>query len=206
MVSAIAREQRGREGQRSMQIVVAHPGTQHSWQTAYALQQLGRLKFYATSIFYQPERWPYRIERYLPAPLKRRDAKLKEHAAERAFVVLAGFEAIQRQRRSLVGRTQRGVEKTPDPGSVETQRADRGGIRSEHPPRGVEDHHAIGELLDDRVVGDRDNVEEAIAEKSEHHQQRSGRQGQRGKIQARERADAIGVKKILNPRQHNPEA
>ena len=54
-----------------MQIVVAHPGTQHSWQTAYALQQLGRLKFYATSIFYQPERWPYRIERYLPAPLKR---------------------------------------------------------------------------------------------------------------------------------------
>lgn len=43
-----------------------HPGTQHSWQTALALQDLGRLQWYATSIFYQPERFPYRLERLLP--------------------------------------------------------------------------------------------------------------------------------------------
>ena len=55
-----------------MQVAVFHPGTQHSWQTALALQQLGRLEWYATSIFHQPERWPYRIERYLPGPLARR--------------------------------------------------------------------------------------------------------------------------------------
>lgn len=52
-----------------MQVAVFHPGTQHSWQTALALQQLERLAWYATSIFHQPARWPYRIERYLPAPL-----------------------------------------------------------------------------------------------------------------------------------------
>lgn len=45
---------------------VFHPGTQHSWQTALALQQLGRLEFYATSIFYRPDRWPYRLERWVP--------------------------------------------------------------------------------------------------------------------------------------------
>ena len=57
-----------------MQVTVFHPGTQHSWQTALALQQLGRLDSYRTSIFYQPERWPYRLERFLPAPLARRAA------------------------------------------------------------------------------------------------------------------------------------
>lgn len=53
-------------------IAVFHPGTQHSWQTSLALQQLGLLEFYATSIFYQPDRWPYRIECYLPGALARR--------------------------------------------------------------------------------------------------------------------------------------
>lgn len=55
-----------------MQVAVFHPGTQHSWQTALALQQLGRLAWYATSIFYQPDRLPYRLERLAPAPLARR--------------------------------------------------------------------------------------------------------------------------------------
>ena len=57
-----------------MQVTVFHPGTQHSWQTALALQQLGRLESYRTSIFYQPEKLPYRLERMLPAPLARRAA------------------------------------------------------------------------------------------------------------------------------------
>jgi glycosyltransferase involved in cell wall biosynthesis len=49
-------------------VAVFHPGTQHSWQTARALQELGKLEWFATSIFYQPERWPYVLER-LPSPL-----------------------------------------------------------------------------------------------------------------------------------------
>jgi glycosyltransferase involved in cell wall biosynthesis len=52
----------------AMNVAVFHPGTQHSWQTARALQELGRLEWYATSIFYQPDRWPYRLER-LPTPI-----------------------------------------------------------------------------------------------------------------------------------------
>ena len=57
-----------------MQVTVFHPGTQHSWQTALALQQLGRLESYRTSIFYQPDKFPYRLERMLPGPLARRAA------------------------------------------------------------------------------------------------------------------------------------
>lgn len=55
-----------------MQIALFHPGTQHSWQTALALQQLQRLEWFATSIFYQEDRWPYQLERLAPAPLARR--------------------------------------------------------------------------------------------------------------------------------------
>jgi glycosyltransferase involved in cell wall biosynthesis len=55
-----------------MQIGVFHPGTQHSWQTALALQDLDRLAWYATSIFYQPDRLPYRLERWLPGGLGER--------------------------------------------------------------------------------------------------------------------------------------
>ncbi len=55
-----------------MSVAVFHPGTQHSWQTALALQQLGQLEWYATSIFHQPDRWPYRLERYAPEPLAAR--------------------------------------------------------------------------------------------------------------------------------------
>jgi len=55
-----------------MQVGVFHPGTQHSWQTALALQDLSRLAWYATSIFYQPDRLPYRLERWLPGPLGER--------------------------------------------------------------------------------------------------------------------------------------
>lgn len=43
-----------------MQVAVFHPGTQHSRQTALALQWLGRLAFLATSLFDSPQRrrWP----------------------------------------------------------------------------------------------------------------------------------------------------
>lgn len=52
-------------------ILLFHPGKQHSPQTALALQQLGRLKTYATSIFYDRNRFPYWLDR-LPGRLGRR--------------------------------------------------------------------------------------------------------------------------------------
>lgn len=55
-----------------MQVGVFHPGTQHSWQTALALQDLGRLAWYATSIFHQPDRFPYSLARWAPRPLAER--------------------------------------------------------------------------------------------------------------------------------------
>ena len=51
---------------------VFHPSTQHSWQTALAFQQSNRLAWYATSVFYDPARWPYKIENYLPTSLSKR--------------------------------------------------------------------------------------------------------------------------------------
>jgi len=56
------------------QIGVFHPGTQHSWQTALALQQLDRLAWFATSLFYRPDRWPFVLER-IPGPVGRRLAR-----------------------------------------------------------------------------------------------------------------------------------
>lgn len=47
-------------------VAVFHPGTQHSWQTAHAMHDLGRLAWYATSIFRDPAKMPYRLERWLP--------------------------------------------------------------------------------------------------------------------------------------------
>lgn len=58
--------------EKCVQFIVFHPGTQHSWQTATALQKLGLLELYATSIFYDPGRWPYRIEKFLPGKLAAR--------------------------------------------------------------------------------------------------------------------------------------
>ena len=54
-----------------MKVAVFHPGTQHSWQTAYALQQLDCLQWYATSIFYKPANLPYVLDR-LPGSIGRR--------------------------------------------------------------------------------------------------------------------------------------
>jgi glycosyltransferase involved in cell wall biosynthesis len=51
-----------------LNVALFHPGTQHSWQTARALQDLGRLEWFATTILYQPDRWPYILER-LPPPI-----------------------------------------------------------------------------------------------------------------------------------------
>ncbi len=63
-----------------MKVAVFHPGTQHSWQTALALQDLDLLAWYATSIFYQPDRWPYRLERWAPGA-----ARVRLHNEFRRF-------------------------------------------------------------------------------------------------------------------------
>ena len=77
-----------------MKVAVVHPGTQHSWQTALALQDLDRLAWYATSIFYQPERWPYRLERWLPgaagAALHREFRRFAQPRLDPALVRTAG--------------------------------------------------------------------------------------------------------------------
>ncbi|MFP5395500.1 MAG: glycosyltransferase family 4 protein [Alphaproteobacteria bacterium] len=78
-----------------MKVAVFHPGTQHSWQTAYALQQLHMLEWYATSIFYHPERWPYRLERILPRPLSdrlhREFRRFHHHGLDPALVRTGGW-------------------------------------------------------------------------------------------------------------------
>ncbi|WP_066558266.1 glycosyltransferase family 4 protein [Croceicoccus bisphenolivorans] len=95
-------------------VAVFHPGTQHSWQTAFALQQLDRLAFLMTSLFYRPEHWPYRLERILPGrqgralhaefqrlahggldPARVRTAGMHEWAERIAS--RAGFPALARQ-------------------------------------------------------------------------------------------------------------
>ena len=57
---------------RIKKVGVFHPGTQHSWQTARALRDADLLAWYATTIFYDPDKWPYCVERFLPSGLAAR--------------------------------------------------------------------------------------------------------------------------------------
>jgi glycosyltransferase involved in cell wall biosynthesis len=81
-------------GASSLPVAVFHPGTQHSWQTALALQELHRLAWYATSIYHQPERWPYRLESILPSrlaqPLAARFRRFSQPGLDPALVRTAG--------------------------------------------------------------------------------------------------------------------
>jgi glycosyltransferase involved in cell wall biosynthesis len=84
-----------------MDVAVFHPGTQHSWQTATALQDLDRLAFYATSIFHTPDRFPYRAIRWLPGPLRQRAAaelrRFEHPALDPALVRTVGvYEWLER--------------------------------------------------------------------------------------------------------------
>lgn len=49
-----------------VKIGVFHPGTQHSWQTALAFQDASALEWYATSVFFLKNRFPYNLAFYLP--------------------------------------------------------------------------------------------------------------------------------------------
>ena len=53
-----------------MQVALLHPGTQHSRQTALALQELRRLAFYATGLFDHPGSKARAFADYLPGKLR----------------------------------------------------------------------------------------------------------------------------------------
>jgi glycosyltransferase involved in cell wall biosynthesis len=59
----------------SSRVGVAHPGTQHSWQTALAFQEASALSWYATSYYYKTSAWPDRAVALLPAGLRARADK-----------------------------------------------------------------------------------------------------------------------------------
>ena len=68
-----------------MKVAVLHPGTQHSRQTALALQQLGRLAFLATGMFSADRDALDRLAQGLPRPLA---SRLQRERARFAFAAL----------------------------------------------------------------------------------------------------------------------
>ncbi len=56
----------------NQRVGVAHPGTQHSWQTALAFQESGMLEWYCTCFYYKPSAQPDRLLRLLPSPILQR--------------------------------------------------------------------------------------------------------------------------------------
>lgn len=70
----------------ALKVGVFHPGTQHSWQTALAFQEGRQLQWYATSVFYDPGRWPYRLEALVPGRL---GARLHREFSRRHLPALA---------------------------------------------------------------------------------------------------------------------
>lgn len=58
-----------------------HPGRQHSWHTAAALAEARDLAWYATAIFYDPQRFPYSLAAHAPGPIGRRMRSFLERRA-----------------------------------------------------------------------------------------------------------------------------
>jgi len=80
---------------------IFHPGRQHSWQTAQALQDAAALAWFATALFYQADRWPYRLENALPNPMRRKVRQYFEKITntqidQSAVRVLGAWEWIER--------------------------------------------------------------------------------------------------------------
>lgn len=65
-----------------MRVGVAHPGTQHSWQTALAFQEAGELTWYATSYYFKRDAWPDRWLTRLPGGV---GAKIARELNRRRF-------------------------------------------------------------------------------------------------------------------------
>lgn len=56
----------------SVRVAVFHPGVQHAYETALAFQAADQLAWFATSIFYVPNRWPYRAAAFVPQRVRDR--------------------------------------------------------------------------------------------------------------------------------------
>lgn len=86
-------------------IVVTHPGAQHSYRLAYAIQKANRLKYYISSMYYRPSYFPYSFfnKPSVVATLKKRHlAGLDEHKV-REFIWL---EAIDQAFQRVMGMSQ----------------------------------------------------------------------------------------------------
>ena len=53
-------------------VVVAHPGTQHSYEAAIALQDFGLLREYVTGLYFKEDGWPHRLGRLLSSKARQR--------------------------------------------------------------------------------------------------------------------------------------
>lgn len=64
-------------------VIVAQPGSHHLWQTAVGLQKGGLLKYYATGVYYKPDRFPYFLINLFPEKFKNKiDQQLKRRLHE----------------------------------------------------------------------------------------------------------------------------
>jgi len=59
----------------SLGLVVAHPGTQHSYETALAAQEAGLLELYVTGFYFKPRGYYFRLLKCLPCKVRTRVSK-----------------------------------------------------------------------------------------------------------------------------------
>ena len=51
-------------------VLLAHPGKQHSYQVALALQNSGLLEQFITGIYYKPHQFPYSLTKHIPVKIR----------------------------------------------------------------------------------------------------------------------------------------
>lgn len=105
-------------------VIVAHPGRQHSYQTALAFQEAGLLKWYLTGFYYKPTSWWARAlnvaPRFVRDPLRREFHRrnlleLDDHKVQLAPVrelMQVGFTRLMPQARfDMISKRNRQFEK-----------------------------------------------------------------------------------------------
>jgi len=66
-------------------VIVSHPGRQHSFRLAYALQKAGLLNKLITSVYYKPDNFPYSLTRYIPHRWKSIIEELKKRYHDKLY-------------------------------------------------------------------------------------------------------------------------
>jgi glycosyltransferase involved in cell wall biosynthesis len=69
------------------QVIVAQPGSHHLWRAAVGLQKEGLLKYYATGVYYEPNRFPYFLIKLIPEKLRN---KIDQQLRRRLYEGLGG--------------------------------------------------------------------------------------------------------------------